>query len=184
MDILDCRPGLMVIKVGGNNAQEIFKNESGGHRWQRVPPNERHDRVHTSTITVSVLTEPNVKEFVLLEKDLEIRTCRGSGDGGQKKNKTESAVMITHTPTKTMVRCDCGRSQHQNKQLAIDLLRTRLYAIHATKAANSLNNDRKNQIGSGMRGDKRRTIRCQHNVVVDHVTEQTWDLHKYFSGNW
>jgi peptide chain release factor 1 len=130
------------------------------------------------------LEELKLNEIEIPEKDLEIRTCRGSGDGGQKRNKTESAVVVTYLPTNISVRCEAERSQYQNKQLALYLLKAKLINDNNYKTLNNANNIRKQQIGSGMRGDKRRTVRCQHNVVVDHITNKKWTLDEYLSGKW
>jgi peptide chain release factor 1 len=184
MNVLDCCSGFTLLKISGNNPLLIFNNEAGGHRWQRTPPNERNGRVHTSTITVSVFVEPKPMEFILSEKDLEIKTCRGAGNGGQNRNKLETTVIVTHIPTKTTVRCESERSQYQNRQIAIDLLRTKLYNNQNYKMMNDINGVRKQQIGSGMRGDKRRTIACQRNSVVDHITNKKWTLDQYYSGKW
>jgi len=184
MEVLDCCSGFITLKVSGNNPLLIFGNEAGGHRWQRVPPNERNGRVHTSTITVSVLEEPKPAEFVIPERDMEIKTCRGSGNGGQNRNKLETVVVITHLPTKVSVRCESERSQYQNRQIAIDLLRTKLFNDMNNKQANDINNVRRQQIGSGMRGDKRRTVQVQNGIVKDHATGQQWRYKDYVKGNW
>ena len=158
----------------------MFRNESGGHRWQHAPTG----RVHTSTITVAVLDEPTHQELILHQKDLDITTCRGSGKGGQHRNKTDSAVQITHIPTKMVVRCENERSQHQNRELAIKTLRARLWQDIQEKTTRDISQTRNNQIGSGMRGDKRRTIQVQHNIVKDHITGKKWRYEDYLKGKW
>jgi len=95
--------------VTGARAEPLFRDEAGGHRWQRVPPNEKRDRVHTSTITVAVLPEPTEVEVRVAERDLDWSTCYGTGPGGQKRNKTESTVLLTHRPSGLQVRCDARR---------------------------------------------------------------------------
>jgi peptide chain release factor 1 len=149
-----------------------------------VPPGAKHGRVHTSTITVAVLPEPTAAELRLAPGDLEWVTCRGSGAGGQHRNKTESCVMITHKPTGLTVRCESERSQHQNRETALALLRARLHAAELARRGAARSADRRRQVGSGMRGDKRRTIRCQEGVVVDHLTGRTWTLRAYQRGEW
>lgn len=162
----------------------MFRDEAGGHRWQRVPPNEKRGRVHSSTITVAVLPEPTEAEVRIDPRDLDIQTCRSSGSGGQKVNKTESAVVVTHRPTGLMVRCETERSQHQNKATALALLRTRIRQAEQQRLAGARADDRRRQVGSGMRGDKRRTVRCQDGNVVDHVTGRTWRYRDYERGEW
>ena len=168
----------------GAGAAEAFRDEAGGHRWQRVPPNEKRGRVHTSTITVAVLPEPTPTELRLAPRDVERVTCRGSGPGGQNRNKTETCVVLKHRPTGLTVRCESERSQLQNEETALALLRTRLLAAETARRAAARDRDRREQMGSGMRGDKRRTIRCQDGTVVDHVTGRRWELRAYLRGNW
>jgi peptide chain release factor 1 len=140
--------------------------------------------VHTSTITVAVLPEPAEAELRIAEGDLAWVSCRGSGAGGQHRNKTESAVIVTHRPTGLAVRCESERSQHQNRATAISLLRARLFAAETERRSATLAADRRRQVGSGMRGDKRRTIRCQDGAVTDHLTGRTWTLRDYQRGEW
>jgi peptide chain release factor 1 len=145
-----------------------FKNEAGGHRWQRVPPNERRGRVHTSTITVAVMPVPQAAELKIAPSDLEITTTRGTGPGGQARNKTESCVVITHRPSGLVVRCDSQRSQTQNKEAAMDIMRATLLEQQRAGAKVAEDRSRRAQVGSGQRGDKIRTIRIQDGIVTDH----------------
>ncbi len=149
-----------------------------------MPPGERRGRVHTSTITVAVLPEPTAAELRIAPGDLDWVTCRGSGAGGQHRNKTESCAVVTHRPTGLAVRCESERSQHQNRETALALLRARLHAAEVERRSAARADDRRRQVGSGMRGDKRRTIRCQDGVVVDHPTGRTWTLRAYERGEW
>lgn len=183
-ELVDHRPGLIVFRVIGNSAHRVFQNEPGGHRWQRIPPTEKRGRVQTSTITVAILPEPNEVEVRLDPRDLEIFTCRGSGNGGQYRNKTESAVQVKHIPTGLMVRCESERSQQQNKQTAIATLRARIWEMERSKRARERESSRQIQMGTGMRGDKRRTIRCQDGIVKDHITGKEWRLKEYMRGDW
>ena len=180
--MVDVTPGTISFQVIGPNASEIFKDEAGGHRWQRVPPNERNGRVHTSTITVSVLSVPEEREFSINVNDITIEAIRGSGDGGQKKNKTSSCIVATHKPSGLRVRIETERSQYQNKVLAIGILEARLKQASALNNVSTINTVRKQHCGSGMRGDKRRTVRVQHGIVDDHVTGQSWRIAEYFDG--
>ncbi|MGZ5971773.1 MAG: peptide chain release factor-like protein [Polyangiales bacterium] len=174
----------MVLHVRGSGAEEAFEHEAGGHRYQRVPPTERRDRVHTSTVTVAVLNEPREGQLQIDPEDLEWRFIRGSGAGGQHRNNTRSAVDLVHKPTGVVVHCESERSQLQNRASAMAVLRARLI-----ERQNKLENEvrektRRTQVGSGMRGDKRRTIRFQDGTVVDHVTGRSWELRKYLRGDW
>lgn len=170
--------------MSGKSVEEIFKDEPGGHRWQRVPPTEKRGRVQTSTVTVAVLREPEAVELRIDERDLEIKTCRGSGAGGQHRNVTDSAVQIFHKPSGLMVRAETERSQSQNREYAMGLLRARLLAAAKEAKSNARAADRRSQVGSGMRGDKRRTIRCQDGQVNDHISGRTWKLKEYMRGDW
>lgn len=170
VELLEARPGLLIFRVAGPSAVRDFANEGGGHRWQRVPPNEKRGRVHTSTVTVAVLREPTEAEFRINPADVEITTARGSGPGGQARNKTESCVIVRYKPTGLIVRCDTTRSQQQNRSQAMGLLRARLLEAQQNAATNTANANRKQQVGSGMRGDKIRTVRTQDGVVTDHRT--------------
>ena len=170
--------------MSGKRAAETFKDEPGGHRWQRVPPNEKRGRVQTSTITVAVLPEPTDTQVALRDEDLDIATCRGSGAGGQHRNKTDSAVIMKHLPTGLTVRCESERSQTQNKETARQVLRARLWQFEQDRASGARAADRRSQLGSGMRGDKRRTIRTQDDSVVDHLTGRSWRFKRYARGDW
>lgn len=162
----------------------MFRDEPGGHRWQRVPPTEKRGRVHTSTITIAVLPEATEAQIRLDPRDLEVSTCRGSGSGGQHRNMTDSAVIIRHVPSGLVVRCESERSQHQNKATALALLRARLWHAAEETRAGTVAEARRRQVGSGMRGDKRRTIRYQDDVVTDHVTGRRWTVRAYERGEW
>lgn len=174
----------MTLRIIGANPHLAFGNEAGGHRWQRVPPTERKGRVHTSTITVAVLPEPADSALVVNERDLEWTTTRGTGPGGQHRNKTESAVTLKHQPSGLVVRCQSERSQLRNKQSALAVLKARLWQAENDRTARASNNQRRQQIGSGMRGDKRRTIRLQDGIVTDHVLGKRWRLREYLNGEW
>lgn len=182
VELIERKRGLVAIRASGADAEAAFRDEAGGHRWQRVPPNERRGRVHTSTITVAVLREPTERELHIDPRDLEWTFSRGSGPGGQHRNKTESAVDLLHVPTGTAVHCETERSQQDNKRLALAALRARIVAAEREAERQQRGAARKDQIGSGMRGDKRRTIRCQEGTVTDHVTGRTWRLRDYLRG--
>jgi peptide chain release factor 1 len=172
------------MRVCGQGTARWLGGEAGGHRWQRVPPNEKRGRVHTSTITVVVLPEPTELEVRLDPRELAWSTCRASGNGGQHLQRTESAVQVKHLPTGLMVRCESERSQHQNRASALAVLRARLLERQRAEVDAERVAARRTQAGSGQRGDKRRTVRCQDGVVTDHVTGQRWELRDYLRGEW
>ena len=180
--VLEQRPGYLVLQVSGKKAAQSFKHEGGGHRWQRIPPTERKGRVHTSTITVAVLPVPVESEIRLDDKDLVWTTCRGSGAGGQHKNVTDSAVRVQHKPSGLVVCCEGERSQHQNRQAALGVLRARLKEREGHRKAGARNASRRAQLGSGMRGDKRRSVRLQADQVKDHVLGRKMKARAYLRG--
>jgi len=162
-------------------SQEFF-NEAGGQRWQHISPTDKNKRVHTSTVTVAVLALQHSSVY-LNPNDVEIQTTRGSGPGGQNRNKVESCVLAIHRPTGLSVRID-GRSQLHNKKVALEVLATRLEAAHAASQHQALSKHRRDQVGSGQRGDKVKTYRVRDNTVTDHRTGQKWNLDKWLNGFW
>ena len=138
--------------------------------------------MQTSTVTVATLPEPTAQQLVLRYEDLDITATTGSGPGGQHRNKTASAIQMTHVPTQTRVRIESERSQHLNKELALSVMRARLWEQQRQAAEADRQSERRAQIGSGMRGDKRRTIRTDG--VVDHKTGRRWRYDDYVRGRW
>jgi peptide chain release factor 1 len=132
---------------------------------------------------VAVLDEPQEHELRLDPRDLEWKTTRGSGAGGQHRNVTDSAVILKHLPTGMTVRCESERSQTQNKSTAMALLRARLLQAQRSSADTARANDRRAQVGTGMRGDKSRTIRVQDGIVTDHRTDRKCSLKEYLRGD-
>lgn len=173
-----------MLCISGRGANALFAGEAGGHRWQRVPETEKRGRVQTSTVTVAVLEEPKHTELTIRPDDVDIETMRGSGAGGQHRNKTDSAVRARHRPTGIEVRCESERSQHLNRELAMRVLAARVAERARSAAQGERAADRRRQIGSGMRGDKRRTIRVQDDQVTDHVDGRTWRFKAYARGDW
>ena len=183
-EIVEKRPGLVVLRITGAGAEGIFANETGGHRWQRVPPTERRGRVQTSTITVAAFSEQKVAELEITERDLKWETMRSGGKGGQNANKVESKIRLTHLPTGLVVVCESERSQKRNKDTALATLSARLQAAQQDKQQGAQAADRKQQIGTGQRGDKRRTIREKDGVVTDHILNRKWRYADYVRGLW
>lgn len=146
--------------------------ESGGHRWQRVPPTERKGRVHTSTVTVAVFEIPEASTWALRDADIETFTTRDTGPGGQHRNKTESCVVMRHLPTGIQAK-SALKSQHQNRQIAREVLEARVAEHYLRERASAEIADRRSKVGSGMRGDKIRTYREQDDRVTDHRTGRT-----------
>jgi peptide chain release factor 1 len=167
----------------GEGAAELFRNEAGGHRWQRIPPTEKRGRVHTSTVTVAVLAPEKEPDFWINPADIEIRTVRGSGPGGQHRNKTESCVVARHKPTGIEVRID-ERSQFKNKSLALKILRTKLACKKEGEEQAKRSQEKHEQVGSGQRGDKIRTYRVRDDLVTDHRTGKKWRLSRWVKGLW
>ncbi len=154
--------------VEGEGAYSRLKFESGVHRVQRVPETESQGRVHTSTATVAVLPEAEEVEFELDPADLQIDVFRSSGAGGQKVNKTSSAIRVTHLPTGMVVECQDERSQYKNKDKALKVLRSRLLEIEREKQNAEIAGERRSQVGTGDRSERIRTYNYPQGRVSDH----------------
>lgn len=158
----------VVFSVTGDGAYRRLQFESGGHRVQRVPETETQGRVHTSAATVAVLPEVTDVEVEVRDQDLQIETMRAGGPGGQKVNKTESAIRITHLPTGIVVKCQDEKSQHKNKARAMRVLRSRIFERRQQEIASQRAAQRKLQVGSGDRSDRIRTYNFPQNRLTDH----------------
>lgn len=158
----------IVFSVDGLDVYSRLKFESGVHRVQRVPETETQGRIHTSTVTVAVMPEAEEVELELDMKDLRIDTFRSSGAGGQHINKTSSAIRVTHLPTGTVVECQDQRSQRENKERALTVLRSRLLQQKQAAYDEAYNAQRQSQVGSGDRSEKIRTYNFPQDRVTDH----------------
>ena len=165
----------VVASITGKGVFAKLKFESGVHRVQRVPATEASGRIHTSAATVAVLPEAEEVDLVIRPEDLRIDTMRAGGAGGQHVNKTESAVRIVHVPTGLMV-VSQEKSQHQNRRLAMQVLRSRLYELERQRTADVRASLRKDQVGSGDRSQRIRTYSFPQGRVTDHRINLT--LHK------
>ena len=159
---------LISFKISGKMVFSKLKFESGAHRVQRVPRTEASGRIHTSTATVLVMPEAEEIDIEINASDLQIDTYHSQGAGGQNVNKTESAVRITHIPTGTVVACQTEKSQIQNKELAMQMLRTKMYTEKLAKQQEEIGNERRLKIGTGERSEKIRTYNYPQNRVTDH----------------
>ena len=172
------------FNIKGKGAYSRLKFESGVHRVQRVPETEASGRIHTSTATVAVLPEVEDIEIEINTNDLKIDTYRASGAGGQHINKTDSAVRITHIPTGFVVSSQGERSQIQNKETCMKMLRSKLYEFLQEKQNTEIANTRKLQVGSGARSEKIRTYNYPQGRVTDHRINYTmYQLESFMNGN-
>ena len=154
--------------IEGEGAYSRLKFESGVHRVQRVPETESGGRIHTSTATVAVLPEVDEVDFELNPADIEMQVFRSSGAGGQHVNKTSSAVRLIHKPTGTVVECQQERSQFQNRDKAMQILRSRLYEEKVREQEESVTAERRSQVGTGMRNERIRTYNFPQGRMTDH----------------
>jgi peptide chain release factor 1 len=179
--LIDVRPGETHIQVEGSDLSSLH-NESGGHRIQRVPPTEKRGRVHTSTVTVAVIdSEVDCDSTPIPEHELRVEWYSGTGKGGQHRNKHQNSCRLTHIPSGIVATAQT-RSRNNSYDLALQEVQKRLDDVRRRSYTNTIATDRKQQVGSGMRGDKIRTYRFQDDVVQDHATGKRTSASKVLKG--
>lgn len=170
--------------ISGKGAYSRLKFESGVHRVQRVPETEANGRIHTSTATVAVLPVVEDVEIEINPADIKMEVFRASGAGGQHVNKTSSAVRLIHEPTGIVVECQTERSQFQNREYAMKMLKTKLYDMEKQKQDSEVRNARKSQVGSGDRSEKIRTYNYPQGRITDHrIGMSIYQMDDFLNGN-
>jgi peptide chain release factor 1 len=163
-----------VFKIIGHNAFGLFKYEAGVHRVQRVPETEKRGRIHTSTATVSILPELEDIDLHINPEDVEFDAFRAGGHGGQNVNKVSTAVRLKHKPTGIVVTCQTERFQNQNREIAMELLRAKLWEMEMEKQHGEISSLKATQVGRGMRAEKIRTYNFPQDRLTDHRLNESW----------
>ena len=182
-EILTWSDNEIILQFSGKGAVRIFQNEGGVHKWCRFSPTSAKGKVHTSFITVAVLPLRRDSSSVRIRReDLEITATRGSGKGGQKRNKTSNCVYVHHLPSGIKVRCESERSQHRNKEIAISIIEARLSVEARQKKDGLIQIARTDQIGEASRAKAVRTYKVRTNIGYDHRTGKTFKLDAWEKG--
>lgn len=173
-----------VVKISGKDAFGLLKYEAGVHRVQRTPETEKRGRIHTSTATVSVLPELEDIDLHISPDDIEFEAFRSGGHGGQNVNKVSTAVRLKHTPSGIVVTCQTQRFQAQNRELAMEMLRAKLWEVEVEKQHEQISSIRSTQVGRGMRAEKIRTYNFPQDRMTDHrIGESFHNLPSIMDGN-
>ena len=173
---------MLLTIFSGPGVKQFFSLESGNHTWSRIPPTETKGRVHTSSVTVVVLDDIPKEKVQLNPREIEITTTRGTGNGGQHKNTTDSCVVAKHIATNISVRRD-GRCQHKNKADAMRELSSRVQQFYNSKSDSKVQGKRREQVGSGNRAEKIRTYNVKADRATDHMSGKKTSLNKIYRGN-
>lgn len=188
--VLACHPtdlgGFREIsfEIRGENVIDYLKYEGGVHRIQRIPATEKSGRIHTSTVSVAILPKPRKEEIEINPSDLKIEAFRASGPGGQYVNRRESAVRVTHLPTGIVATSQSARTQIQNRENALKILKARLFAKFKEREEKELGEKRKSQIGKAKRAEKIRTYNFPQDRITDHRIKKSWGhIESIFQGN-